>query len=80
MAARPVQISIDEQLLQRIDRDPETRKRGRSALVRSAVRLYLDAKQRRATDEAIRRAYEGKADELLAEIAELIGAQAWPAR
>jgi hypothetical protein len=80
MAARPVQLSIDEDLLRRIDRDPEARRLGRSAFVRAAVRLYLEAKERRGVDEAIHRAYAGKADDLLAEIRDLIGRQAWPAR
>jgi metal-responsive CopG/Arc/MetJ family transcriptional regulator len=78
MAARAVQISLDEPLLRRIDADPQARKIGRSAFIRSAVLVYLEAKRRRSTDEAIRRAYSGKADDLLADVEELMGAQAWP--
>lgn len=78
MSTRPVQVSIDEDLLKRIDRDPETRRNGRSAVVRSALRLYLEAKRRRSVDAAIRRAYSGESDEMLGEIEELIGAQQWP--
>lgn len=80
MPTRPVQLSIDEDLLQRVDADPEARSRGRSAFVRSAIRLYLEAKRRRSVDEAILRAYDGKDDVLLAEIEEMIGAQSWPER
>lgn len=79
MASKPVQISIDEQLLETIDRDPEVRKHGRSAFIRSAVSLYLEAKRRRSVDAAIRRGYGTRSKELLTEIEDLLGAQTWPA-
>jgi metal-responsive CopG/Arc/MetJ family transcriptional regulator len=78
MTARPVQVSIDVELLARIDADPETKERGRSAFLRSAAELYLSAKERRAIDEGIRRAYDGQADAMESEIAELLGEQEWP--
>jgi metal-responsive CopG/Arc/MetJ family transcriptional regulator len=78
MPSKPVQISLDQELLRRIDRDPETRQRGRSAFIRNAVSTYLRAKERHQVDEAIRRAYEGKDDEMLSEVEALIGSQAWP--
>jgi hypothetical protein len=78
MPTRPVQVSIDVDLLARIDADPETRERGRSAFLRSAAELYLSAKERRAIDEGIRRAYDGQADAMESEIAELLGEQEWP--
>jgi metal-responsive CopG/Arc/MetJ family transcriptional regulator len=78
--AKPVQISLDEKLLRRIDADPETKRRGRSAVVRSALLLYLDTKKRRAVDDAILRAYGVAADDMLGEIESLIGAQAWPTK
>ena len=74
MAAKAVQISIDSELLRQIDRDPETRRRGRSAVVASAVELYFAAKDHRRIDEQLVAAYEGKADEMLSEIAELLPA------
>jgi metal-responsive CopG/Arc/MetJ family transcriptional regulator len=46
MAAKPVQVSLDQELLRRIDRDPEARKLGRSAFIRNAVSTYLRAKER----------------------------------
>ena len=73
-----MQISIEVALLERIDADPETREKGRSAFVRSAVRHYLREKERAAKDVRIRDAYRGKADEMLAEIADLVDGQAWP--
>jgi metal-responsive CopG/Arc/MetJ family transcriptional regulator len=78
MTAKPVQISMDTALLRRIDADPEVREKGRSAFVRSAVELYLTAKERKEIDAQIERGYAGQADVLLAESEDLIGAQAWP--
>jgi metal-responsive CopG/Arc/MetJ family transcriptional regulator len=43
MPSQPVQVFIESSLLKRIDMDPETKKRGRSAFIRSAVELYLKA-------------------------------------
>ena len=77
MPAKPIQISMDTDLLHRIDRDPEVKERGRSAFIRSAVELYLSAKRRRSVDERIVRAYEGQADAILDEIVDLLGDQAW---
>lgn len=78
MASKPVQVSIDLDLLRRIDADPETRERGRSAFIRSAVSSYLTAKRRRDIDSAIRAAYGGAADAMEAEVTDLMDAQAWP--
>lgn len=78
MPAKPVQISMDTALLRRIDADPEARRKGRSAFVRSAVRLYLTAKERRDVERRIAEAYTGEADSLLEEIEDLMGEQAWP--
>ncbi len=78
MSAKPVQISIDTDLLRRIDHDPEARAKGRSAFVRSAVELYLDAKQRREIEAQLVKAYSGQADAMLDEVAELMVDQSWP--
>ena len=78
MPAKPVQVSIDLELLRRIDADRETRERGRSAFIRSAVSSYLRAKRRREVDAAIGAAYGGAADSMLAEVSDLLDAQAWP--
>jgi len=78
MSAKPVQISLDNDLLQRIDRDPEARAKGRSAFIRSAVEAYLTAKERREVEERLTRAYAGQGDTMLEEVVELLGGQAWP--
>lgn len=57
MASRPVQISLDVELLKRVDRDEETRAVGRSALIRHALEYYLEAKRRRSIDVRLKRAY-----------------------
>jgi metal-responsive CopG/Arc/MetJ family transcriptional regulator len=76
--SRPVQISIDEELLARVDADAETRASGRSAFVRSALEFYLGAKEQTEIDEALRAAYTGRADEELSEAMPLMEGQAWP--
>jgi metal-responsive CopG/Arc/MetJ family transcriptional regulator len=49
-----VQVTIDEELLRRIDRDPEARKIGRSAFLRKAAAAYL----RRSAAKRLREQYE----------------------
>jgi metal-responsive CopG/Arc/MetJ family transcriptional regulator len=78
MPAKPVQISIDTKLLQEIDADPETIRRGRSAFVRSAVELYLETRRRQKIEEGIARAYQGQAQAMLDEVSELLEGQTWP--
>ncbi len=78
MTARPLQISMDPELLSLIDAEPEVQKEGRSAFIRKAIRLYLDAKRRRAIDQQLIQAYAGQADAMLEEVEDLISEQAWP--
>jgi predicted transcriptional regulator len=78
MPSKPVQISLDTELLERIDADEETRLHGRSAFMRSAVERYLRARQRAQIDARIRTAYSGAADAMGHEIDYLMDAQAWP--
>ena len=67
MPTKAVLVSIDVELLRRVDAQPETRKRGRSAFVRSAIEFYLRAKKRREIDEAISTAFADDADAMLDE-------------
>ena len=78
MPTRPIQISIDEELLERIDRDPEAKERGRSAFLRAAASFYLAAKERREIDRRILAAYRGEADAMIDEVAEFMDLQQWP--
>ncbi len=75
-----VQISINEELLERIDEDAEARVIGRSAFIRAAVSAYLEARRRRQTDQQIVAAYGGHDEELVDEIESLMGPQAWPSK
>ena len=78
MTAKAVQISIDVELLRRVDAQPETRKRGRSAFVRSAIESYLRAKKRREIDESISSSFREDAEAMLDEVDVLLDAQTWP--
>lgn len=69
---------MDTELLRRIDADPEARERGRSAFIRSAIEMYLRARRRREIDLQITDAYADSADDLLEEVADLLGGQEWP--
>lgn len=80
MAAQSVQVSLPAELLRELDRRPEAKRYGRSAVVQRALRLYLAEARRRETDAAYARAYGGKADEAFEEFAQLIEGQAWPER
>ena len=79
MATRPIQISMDEELLARIDADAEVSRHGRSAFLRAAASFYLAAKERRETEGRIAEAYRGQADEMIEEVAEFMDLQEWPA-
>ena len=78
MPAKPVQISLDRELLARIDRDPQTKEQGRSAFIRDAVELYLAAKRSRQIDGNIAAAYGGKSRDLLDDVEPWIEEQVWP--
>jgi metal-responsive CopG/Arc/MetJ family transcriptional regulator len=84
MAARSVQISLDEELLREIDRRPETKRDGRSAVIKRALQLYLDRKRRETIDETYARAYGSgsRADRTRADRANefdaLLDTQPWP--
>ena len=54
---KAIQITVDERLLRSLDSDSETRRHGRSAVIRSALAQYLKAKRAAEIDEAIRRGY-----------------------
>jgi metal-responsive CopG/Arc/MetJ family transcriptional regulator len=79
MPARSVRITFDEDLLRRIDADPEARIRGRSAFIRSAVESYLAAKERQEIAANLERSYAGQADLMLLEIEDLLEGRMWPA-
>ena len=54
---KTIQITIDPKLLDEIDKDEESRKKGRSAFLRQAVRYYLEQKRLKSISEKYRSGY-----------------------
>ncbi|MEX2269966.1 MAG: CopG family transcriptional regulator [Vicinamibacterales bacterium] len=63
---KPIQVTIDDALLDRLDNDSEVIARGRSAVVREALAAYLTTRHARAIAEAYKRGYAGGPDTELA--------------
>lgn len=61
MYMKAIQVTLDDALLARLDRDDEVKRDGRSAVLRRAADLYLRQRRRRTITEAYRRAYGNKA-------------------
>ena len=57
MYMKSVQVTFDERLLEKLDRDDEVVRDGRSAVLRRAAAEYLKRKRRSTLAEAYRRAY-----------------------
>jgi metal-responsive CopG/Arc/MetJ family transcriptional regulator len=57
---KTIQITMDEGLLARLDADEETRRDGRSAVLRRAAAEYLNRQRRRTIASSYQRAYAGK--------------------
>ncbi|CAB1081182.1 hypothetical protein D1AOALGA4SA_8839 [Olavius algarvensis Delta 1 endosymbiont] len=58
---KTIQITIDPDLLHKIDNDEESIKKGRSAFLRQAVRYYLEQKRRKLIAEKYRSGYTQRA-------------------
>lgn len=54
---KAIQITIDEELLERLDATEEVRREGRSAVLRRAAAEYLDRRRARVIRERYRKAY-----------------------
>ena len=54
---KAIQITMDPKLLEQIDKDDETRMKGRSAFLRSAVKCYLQQKKLTAISEQYSKGY-----------------------
>ena len=64
---KTIQITIDPELLNRIDKDEEAMKKGSSAFLRQAVRYYLEQKRLKSIFEKYRLGYTqglAKSDDL----------------
>lgn len=56
---KAIQVTLDDDLLARLDRDEEVQRDGRSAVLRRAAELYLQKRRASAIASAYRRAYGG---------------------
>jgi len=54
---KAIQVTLDEDLLARLDADEEVKRDGRSAVLRRAAELYLRERRAEAIAAAYRRAY-----------------------
>ncbi len=54
---KTIQITIDPELLHKIDNDEESIKKGRSAFLRQAVRYYLEQKRLKSISDKYRSGY-----------------------
>jgi metal-responsive CopG/Arc/MetJ family transcriptional regulator len=54
---KTIQVTMDEKLLEKLDADAETKRDGRSAVLRRAVTEYLRRRRRSAITNSYRRAY-----------------------
>lgn len=54
---KAIQVTLDDALLARLDRDEEVRRDGRSAVLRRAADLYLRERRASAIAAAYQRAY-----------------------
>lgn len=58
MYVKAVQLSMDEDLLRRLDALPEVKERGRSAFIREITEAYLAHRRKLEIRDAYRRGYE----------------------
>jgi metal-responsive CopG/Arc/MetJ family transcriptional regulator len=72
---KAIQVTFDDALLDRLDRDEEVRREGRSAVLRRAADLYLRQRRQRSIADAYRRAYGGGVD---AELSGWSDEGSWP--
>lgn len=74
---KAIQVTFDEALLERLDRDPGVRERGRSAVLREAAEAYLARKEAEVISDSYLAGYGDRA-ELDAELDGWAGEGAWP--
>lgn len=75
---KAIQITVDDELLARLDRDEEVKRDGRSAVIRRAADQYLRQRKTREVAAAYRRAYASGSG-LSAEFVGWEGEGTWPA-
>ena len=76
---KPIQITLDERLLARLDADSEVRRYGRSAVLRRAADEYLRRRRKRSIAGQYANAYGAQRD-LGAEFSGWEDEGSWPAQ
>ena len=74
---KTIQITMDEKLLAKLDADEETRRDGRSAVLRRAVADYLSRRRRTTIASSYRKAYSNK-DAIVRELEHWEDEGVWP--
>jgi metal-responsive CopG/Arc/MetJ family transcriptional regulator len=74
---KAIQITVDDELLARLDADEEVQRDGRSAVLRRAADEYLRRRRRRSIAQQYAKAY-GRAAGLTAELKGWEDEGAWP--
>jgi metal-responsive CopG/Arc/MetJ family transcriptional regulator len=74
---KPIQFTISEDLLARVDQDPEARRIGRSAFLRQAIQAYLGLRKKQEIREAYEKGY-GEHPPENGELADWSEEQMWP--
>jgi len=76
---KPIQITLDERLLARLDADSEVRRHGRSAVLRRAAEEYLHRRRKQTIASQYAKAY-GAEPGLGAEFSGWEDEGSWPAQ
>ena len=78
MDMKAIQVTFDEALLERLDRDPGVRERGRSAVLREAAAAYLVRREAEVIADRYRSGYGDGAAVLDTELDGWTGEGVWP--
>lgn len=78
MDMKAIQVTFDEALLERLDRDPAVREHGRSAVLREAAAAYLVRKEAEVIADRYRAGYGEGAASLDTELGGWTGEGVWP--
>jgi hypothetical protein len=75
---KAVQVSFDQKVLKELDANAKSRRIGRSAFITQAVLLFMRVKKAKDLDDHFTQVYQGRAEEMAAEVREFDGSRAWP--